>query len=456
MTTARGILFANFDVVVTMDDTRREIPHGYVLVEGNKIKAVGANASGIVADEVIDGAGKVLLPGFVNTHHHLYQTLFRSIPGAAYSGLFDWLSFLYEKWKRIDEEAVCTSAIVGCCELLLSGATTTSDHFYIFPHRHERIFDALIEGGQKSGIRFHPCRGSMSLSERDGGLPPESVVQRQDEILSDSQRVIECYHDPSPFSMLRVALAPCSPFSVTQDLMRETIRLADEYDVLLHTHLAETADEERFCVERCGSRPIDLMEELGWLRDNVWFAHLVHLSQSDIDKLGKAQVGMSYCPSSNMLLGSGISPIRELDNAGVKISIGVDGSASNDTSNMIGEVRQAMLLQRVRYGVGACSARDALHMATIGGARVLHRDQEIGSVEVGKAADLITFDLSGIGFAGAHSDPVAAIVQCGANHVDLSMVNGQIKVQGGRLVNEELYGFIPRHNELSKKLINGG
>ncbi len=456
MTRARRILFANFDVVVTMDDARREIPQGYILVEGNKIIAVGANAGRIAADEVIDGVGKVLLPGFVNTHHHLYQTLFRSISGAACSGLFDWLSFLYKRWERIDEEAVCTSATVGCCELLLSGATTTSDHFYLFPHRHKRIFDALVRGGQMSGIRFHPCRGSMSLSEKDGGLPPDSVVQRQDEILSDSQRVIECYHDPSPFSMLRIALAPCSPFSVTQELMSETARLADEYDVLLHTHLAEAADEEQFCVERFGSRPIDLMEELGWLRENVWFAHLVHLSRSDIDKLGKAQVGMSYCPSSNMVLGSGIPPIGELDNANVEISIGVDGSASNDTSNMIREVRQAMLLQRVRYGADACSARNALDMATIGGARVLHREQEIGSLEVGKAADLITFDLSGIEFAGAHSDPVAAIVHCGVNHVDLSMVNGEIKVQGGRLVNEELYELIPRHNELSKKLVDGG
>jgi len=348
------------------------------------------------------------------------------------------------------------SATVGCCELLLSGATTTSDHFYVFPRGQKRVFDALVEGGQRSGIRFHPCRGSMSLSKKDGGLPPDSVVQKQDEILNDSQRVIECYHDQSAFSMLRVALAPCSPFSVTQELMSETARLADEYNVLLHTHLAETVDEERFCVERFGSRPIDLMEELGWLRGNAWFAHLVHLNRSDIEKLGKARVGMSYCPSSNMLLGSGIPPVGELGNANVEISIGVDGSASNDTSNMIREVRQAMLLQRVGCGADSCSARDALYMATIGGARVLHREQEIGSLEAGKAADVIAFDLSEIEFAGAHSDPVAAIVRCGVNHVDLSMVNGEIRVQDGRLANEKLYGLIPRHNEVSKKLMDNG
>jgi len=448
-------LFEGFDIIATMDAKWHEIHGGYVLVEGNRIIDVGKDPQRIAADEVIHGAGKVLLPGFVNTHHHLYQTLFRNVPGAADRKLFDWLVFLYKRWARIDEEAVRTSAAIGCCELLLSGATTTSDHFYLFPHGRGTIFDAVVEGAQSTGIRFHPCRGSMSLSKKDGGLPPDSVVQTEEEILTDCQRVIERYHNSQPFSMLQVALAPCSPFSVTPDLMRESVKLADEYRVLLHTHLAETADEEAFCLKKFGRRPVDYVEEMGWLRDDVWFAHLVHLSPADIDKLSTAQVGMSHCPSSNMTLGSGIAPVASLKDTGVKVSLGVDGSASNDTSNMVREVRQAMLLQRVRYGADALSAREALYIATMGGAQVLHREHEIGSIEVGKAADLIAFDLSRIEFAGAHADPLAAIVHCGADRVDLSMVNGEMRVRNGRLVDESLYEFIPRHNEISCRLIEG-
>jgi len=448
-------LLRGFDLVATMDDERREIEAGYVLVEGNRIVALGKDPTGNTYDEVIEGKGKVLLPGLVNTHHHLYQTLFRNVPDAADKKLFHWLIFLYERWKGIDNEAVRTSAAIGCSELLLSGATTTSDHFYLFPRGLPRIFDAEVEGGLLSGIRFHPTRGSMSLSKKDGGLPPDSVVQTEEEILADCQRVLERYHDPSPFAMLRVALAPCSPFSVTSELMRETTKLADEYGVLLHTHLAETADEDAFCLEKFGARPVDYMEELGWLRNDAWFAHLVHLNDSDIDKLSRAKVGMSHCPSSNMTLGSGIAPVVPLKKTGVTVSLGVDGSASNDTSNMIREVRQTMLLQRVRYGADALTAREALYLATMGGARVLHREGEIGSIEVGKAADLIAFDLSGIEFAGAHADPLAALVHCGADRVDLAMVNGKLRVRDGRLVDESLYRLIPLHNAISRRLIAG-
>jgi len=436
-----------------MDQDQREIRGGYVLVEGNCIAAVGDDPTGIVADEVIDGKGKVLLPGFVNTHHHLYQTLFRNVPGAADRELFEWLVFLYERWKGIDAEAVSTSAAIGCCELLLSGATTTSDHFYLFPKGQNDLFDAEVEGARSAGVRFHPCRGSMSLSKKDGGLPPDSVVQTEDEILTDCRRVIERYHDREPLSMLRVAVAPCSPFSVTPTLMKESVQLADEYHVLLHTHLAETADEEEFCLETYGTRPVDYVEQLGWLREDVWFAHLVHLSSADIEKLSAAEVGMSHCPSSNMTLGSGIAPVAELMKTGVKVSLAVDGSASNDTSNMIREVRQAMLLQRVRYGAESLSAREALYLATMGGAQVLGRHNEIGSIEVGKAADLIAFDLSGIDFAGAQADPLAAIVHCATQHVDLTMVNGEFVVREGRLVDESLYELIARHNAISRRLI---
>jgi 8-oxoguanine deaminase len=429
-------LFADFDLVATMDAADREFAGGYVLVQGNRIVEVGEDPTGIEADQVVRGAGKVLLPGLVNTHHHLYQSLFRNVPGASDAKLFDWLVFLYERWKGLGEEAMRVAAAIACSELLLSGATTTSDHCYLYPRDGGNVLAADIEGAQRAGIRFHPCRGSMSLSKKDGGLPPDSVVQTEDEILTDCQRMIERYHDPEPFAMLRIALAPCSPFSVTADLM----------------HLAETVDEEAYCLRRSGMRPVDLMEDLGWLRDDVWFAHLVVLDAADVAKLSAAKVGMAHCPSSNMTLGSGIAPVAEMKETGVKIGLAVDGSASNDTSNMIREVRQAMLLQRVRYGAHALSAREALRMATIGGAQVLHREDEIGSIEIGKAADLIAFDLNDIAFAGAHADPLAAIVHCAADRVDFAMVNGEWRVRDGRLVDESILDLIPIHNRFSKRL----
>ena len=445
-------LFVDFDVVATMDTVGREIRGGFVLVEGNRIVDVGEDSVGIEADETVRGNGKLLLPGFVNTHHHLYQALFRNVPGASDAKLFDWLVFLYERWKGIDEHAMRVASTVACSELLLSGATTSSDHCYLYPKNGGNILAADIEGAQAAGIRFHPTRGSMSLSKKDGGIPPDSVVQTEDEILADCQRMIEKYHDPEPLAMLRIALAPCSPFSVTLDLMRESVTMAQEYGVLLHTHLAETHDEEAFCKREFGFRPVDLMEELGWLRDDVWFAHLVVLTDADIAKLAAAKVGMAYCPSSNMALGSGIARVTEMKETDIRIGLAVDGSASNDTSNMIREVRNAMLLQRVQYGADAITAREALHMATMGGAGVLGRQDEVGSIEVGKAADLIAFDLNDIAFAGSHSDPVAAVVHCAGDRVDFSMVNGEWRVQEGRLVDESIYDLIPEHNRISKRL----
>jgi len=445
-------LLAGFELVATMDAEARELAGGYVLVEGNRIVDVGTDASGVEADRIVSGAGKVLLPGFVNTHHHLYQSLYRNVPGASDAKLFDWLVFLYERWKHLDEEAMRVASAVACSELLLSGATTTTDHCYVYPQGKGDILGADIEGAREAGIRFHPCRGSMSLSKKDGGLPPDSVVQTEDAILRDCQRAIEQYHDPEPLAMLRIALAPCSPFSVTLELMRASVTLAEENGVLLHTHLSETHDEESFCKKRFGMRPVDLMEDLGWLRDDVWFAHLVVLNESDIAKLSQARVGMAHCPSSNMILGSGIAPVTALKETDVKIGLAVDGSASNDTSNMIREVRQAMLLQRVANGADAITAREALQMATIGGARVMHRESEIGSIEVGKAADLIAFDLNDIALAGSHADPLAAIVHCAANRVDFSMVNGEWRVRDGRLVDEAIYDLVPIHNDISMRL----
>ncbi len=449
----RRILFKDVEVIATFDREGRELRNGWLLVEGNRIAALGEGEPPPGPfDEVIDGRDRVMIPGMVNTHHHMYQTLFRAVPGAADKKLFDWLVFLYERWRRIDEEAVYVSTIVAGMELLLSGCTTTTDHLYLFPRGKERLIDVQIEAARELGIRFHPTRGSMSLSRKDGGLPPEDVVQTEEEILSDSERLIREYHDTSFGAMVRVALAPCSPFSVTPELMRKTAELARRHGVLLHTHLAETVDEEKFCLERFGMRPVQYLEELGWLEGDVWLAHMVHVNAEEIAKIAEAGVGVAHCPSSNMLLGSGIAPIVEMLDAGVRVGLAVDGSASNDHSNMIREARQAMLVARVKYGAEAMPARRALRMATVGGAEVLHREDEIGSLEPGKCADLSLWDISGLEFSGA-ADPVAGLLHCGAQYADLVMVNGEILVRGGRLVNEKLYEHIPRHREIAGRLV---
>ncbi|RLE34101.1 8-oxoguanine deaminase [Candidatus Acetothermia bacterium] len=447
------ILFRDVEVIATFDREGRELRNAWLLVEGNRIAALGEGArpSGPF-DEVIDGRDRVMIPGMVNTHHHLYQTLFRAVPGAADRKLFDWLLHLYERWRGIDEEAVYVSTIIGCMELLLSGCTTTADHLYLFPKGRERLIDVEIEAARELGIRFHPTRGSMSLSREEGGLPPKDVVQAEEEILADSERLIREYHDPSFGAMTRIALAPCSPFSVTPELMRKTAELARKYGVLLHTHLAETLDEERFCLERFGVRPVEYLEELGWLEGDVWLAHMVHVNADEVKRIAEAGVGVAHCPSSNMLLGSGAAPVVEMLEAGVKVGLAVDGSASNDHSNMIREARQAMLVSRMRYGAEAMPARRALRMATMGGAQVLHREAEIGSLEPGKCADLSLWDISRLEFSGA-ADPVAGLLHCGAQYAELVMVNGEVLVRGGRLVNEKLYDYIARHREIARRLV---
>jgi len=446
-------LFRDVEVIATFDREGRELRNAWLLVEGNRIAALGEGArpSGPF-DEVIDGRDRVMIPGMVNTHHHLYQTLFRAVPGAADRKLFDWLLYLYERWRGIDEEAVYVSTIIGCMELLLSGCTTTADHLYLFPKGRERLIDVEIEAARELGIRFHPTRGSMSLSREEGGLPPKDVVQAEEEILADSERLIREYHDPSFGAMTRIALAPCSPFSVTPELMRKTAELARKYGVLLHTHLAETLDEERFCLERFGVRPVEYLEELGWLEGDVWLAHMVHVNADEVKRIAEAGVGVAHCPSSNMLLGSGAAPVVEMLEAGVKVGLAVDGSASNDHSNMIREARQAMLVSRMRYGAEAMPARRALRMATMGGAQVLHREAEIGSLEPGKCADLSLWDISRLEFSGA-ADPVAGLLHCGAQYAELVMVNGEVLVRGGRLVNEKLYDYIARHREIARRLV---
>ncbi len=430
----------------------RVIEGGFILTDDNKIEKIGTIPNNLEADEVIDLTDYLVIPGFVNTHHHLYQTLTRNVPDVVSAKLFDWLVFLYEKWKHIDYEGAYISAVIGLYEMMLSGVTTTTDMLYLYPYNRNELFDAEVEAAKRVGMRFHPTRGSMSLSKKDGGLPPDSVVQNEEEILIQSEEAIKKYHDPSRYSMLRVALAPCSPFSVTGELMVKTKELAERYDVLLHTHLAETKDEEEYCLERFGMRPVDYMEELGWLDPRVWFAHLVWLSDEDIEKLAASDSGMAHCPNSNMRLGSGIPPVYKMKDK-IRIGIAVDGSASNDTGNLLSEIRNALLLQRVKYGPDALTPYEALKMGTIGGARVLRMDDYIGSLEEGKAADFIGFKLDRLEFAGGLSDPVSLLVMCDAKRVDLSVINGKIRIKDGTILDEELPSFIERHNRYSKALL---
>ena len=448
-------LIKNIHTLASFDKHGTELKDAWVSIENNVIKGVGkGDLPKDVFDKVIDAKNMLILPGFVNTHHHFYQSLFRAVPEVQDAKLFDWLTFLYERWKYIDEEAVKVSTVIAILEMMKSGVTTTTDHLYLFPKGHPNLYDSEVEGAKLTGVRFYGTRGSMSLSKKDGGLPPDSVVQTVDEILKDYERVVNLYHDPEPYSMSRVALAPCSPFSVTRDLMVLTRDFAEAHDILIHTHLAETKDEEQFCVEQFGRRPVDYMEDLGWLSDRAWFAHVVHVSDADIEKLSESKAGMAHCPSSNMRLGSGVAPVYKMKNTNMRIGLGVDGSSSNDTGNFLLEIRNALLLQRVAFGESALTAREALKLATMGGASVLRWDNEIGSIEVGKAADMIGFNLQDrLEFAGGLSDPVAAIVFCDAKQVDFSMINGKVVIDDGHFVAIDEEEFIRKQNAISKKLL---
>jgi len=448
-------LIADIAFLMTGNVLRQELRDAYVVVDDNVITAIGTGAPVLdsPADRVVSGARKLMMPGFVNTHHHLYQTLFRNVPQVEHAKLFDWLTFLYEHWKYIDEEAVYTSAQVGICEMLKTGVTTTTDHLYLYPYGNNAIIDAEIRAARDVGVRFHPTRGSMSLSKKDGGLPPDSVVQTDEEILVESERVIHRYHDRGRYAMTRIALAPCSPFSVTTDLMRQTAALAEREDVLIHTHLAETQDEEEFCLQTFGFRPVDYMEEVNWLTPRSWFAHIVWASDADIHKLSEHTCGMAHCPASNMRLGSGIAPVTVMKQTNMRIGIGVDGSASNDTNSFIGEVRLATLLQRVKYGADALTSREALAMASMGGARVLRMDSDIGSIEVGKAADLIMWDLDTLEFAGGLHDPFTAPVMCDAKQVSLNMVNGRVLIENGQFTNIDVRALVARQNAIAAHLM---
>jgi len=446
------LLLKNAAALLTMDPRQPLIEAGGLLVRDNVIELAGPSADlPQQADSVLDAAGMVVLPGLINTHHHLYQTLTRALPGAQDAELFDWLTRLYPVWGEMDDEAVYHSALVGLAEMALSGCTSSTDHLYMYPN--DSSMDATIRAAADLGIRFHPTRGSMSLGQSAGGLPPDRLVEAEDAILADCQRVIQRYHDPAPYSMLRVGLAPCSPFSVTGDLMRQTAALARSYEkVYLHTHVAETRDEERFCLEKFGVRPAKYMRQLGWVGPDVWWAHAIWLDEDEIQMLAETGTGVAHCPSSNMRLGSGIAKIRQMRDSGVKVGIALDGSASNDANDLLLEARMAMLLQRVAKGASAFTVLEALELATLGSAAVIGRD-DLGQLAPGKAADFIGVRLDRLELAGgAVHDPVAALLLCTPRGVDLSVINGRVVVRNGRLEGIELEPLIERHNQLARAM----
>jgi len=447
---SKTLLIKNARVLVTMDEQRREIEHGAIFVRGNVIEQVGPTADlPQAADDVIDAAGHVVIPGLVNTHHHMYQSLTRVIPTAQNGELFNWLTNLYPIWANLDSEMVHVSTLTAMSELILSGCTTSSDHLYIYPNGCR--LDDSIEAASKIGMRFHAARGSMSVGQSKGGLPPDSVVEEEKAILRDTQRLIETYHDAKRHAMQRIVVAPCSPFSVSRDLMKEAAALARSHGVSLHTHLAENVNDIAYSREKFNMTPAEYAEDCGWVGPDVWHAHCVQLDDDGVYMFAKTGTGIAHCPCSNMRLASGIAPIRKMVDAGVPVGLGVDGSASNDGAHMLGEVRQAMLLQRVGFGPDAMTARQALELATLGGAKVLNRD-DIGAIKPGMSADIVMFKLDQVGFAGALHDPVAALVFCTPANVSYSIINGKVVVKDGILQTLDLPLVIERHNQLAARL----
>ncbi len=444
------LLIKNARVVVTMDDTRREISNGAVFIRDNVIEQVGLSADlPQTADEVIDATDHVVMPGLINTHHHMYQSLTRVIPAAQNGELFNWLTNLYPIWANLTPEMVQVSTHAAMAELILSGCTTSSDHLYIYPNGCQ--LDHSLQAAQEIGMRFHAARGSMSVGQSKGGLPPDRVVEDEASILRDTQRLIETYHDSSRHAMQRIVVAPCSPFSVSRDLMRESAKMARSYGVSLHTHLAENANDIAYSREKFNMTPAEYAEDCGWVGHDVWHAHCVQLDDDGIYMFARTGTGIAHCPCSNMRLASGIAPIRKMLDAGVSVGLGVDGCASNDSGHMLGEVRQAMLLQRVGFGSDAMTARQALEVATLGGAKVLNRD-DIGALKPGMAADIVMFNLKQTGYAGAWHDPVAALVFCTPSNVAYSIINGRVVVREGQITSIDLPVVMERHNRLAYQL----
>ncbi|MBV8031825.1 MAG: 8-oxoguanine deaminase [Betaproteobacteria bacterium] len=458
------LLVRGAEVVVTMDSARREIRGGSVLVSGREVQAVGTREeidrlverSPAKPTKTIDAKGCVVLPGLVNGHHHMFQSLTRVVGTGKGYGLFDWLKLLYAAWRHLDPESAHVSAKTALSELLLSGATTVADHLYLYPNG-VRLEDT-IRAARELGVRFHPTRGAMTLGEKDGSFVPDDLVERDEDVLADCLRLVEDMHDPGRHSMLRIGLAPCSPFNATGSLMRETAKMARAHRAVgLHTHLCETLDEERFCLERFGKRPIEFVAELGWVGPDVWYAHMVHPSAEEVAFMGRHRCGVCHCPSSNMLLASGMAPVRAMVDHGVRVGLGVDGTASNDGNHLLGEARQAMLLQRVGWPgfesrADRFSAREALELATRGGAALLGRE-DIGSLEPGKAADLVAFRVDGLEHAGAQGDIVAGLLTCTPGRAWLSVIDGKVVVESGSIVGVDIGRLVEQHNRASLAML---
>jgi len=440
------LLVSGAVLVATVDDERREIPGGWVAITDGFVVAVGPPGEEPEATEVLRADGCLVTPGLINTHHHIYQNLTRAYRPAVNGDLFTWLTTLYPKWSRLDEESAYLSAWVGLAELAVGGCTTTTDHLYVHPHHAGDLITAEIAAATELGMRFHPTRGSMSLSEKDGGLPPDSVVQDDDEILADSERLVKQHHDPSHGAMVRIALAPCSPFSVTPELMRETAVLAERLDVRLHTHLAEDPDEDVYCLETFGVRPLEHFESVGWGTDRAWVAHCIYPNPEEVARMGSWGTGVAHCPSSNMMIGGGgIAPVADFRAAGVPVGLGCDGSASTDSASLWMEARNAMLLGRLRLGPASTGARDALEIATRGSAACLGREGELGVLAPGSVGDLVCWPLEGLAFAGALSDPIEAWLRCGPVAARHTVVAGRPVVRDGELTAPGLEDVLARH-----------
>jgi cytosine/adenosine deaminase-related metal-dependent hydrolase len=465
------ILLEKIDMLATFDARRRVLKNAWLLIRDDTIAALGTEGDDEAfqaAEEVlraaqepggsqfsedvvrIDLSGHIVLPGLINTHHHHFQTLLRNVPSMQNASLFPWLHDLYLLMSEVMDEDQYVAALVAQAELLLSGCTTNTDHSYL--KVNDMQFDTSVKAAQEMGIRFHLARGSFSIGQSQGGLPPDHIVEEEDDILADTERLIRTYHDPKARAMVRVANAPCSPFSITPRLMRESVEMARKYGVHSHTHLAESPDDERYMDEVYGRTSVEMAQEWGWVGPDVWYAHAVQLNESDMDIVARTGTAVAHCPNSNMYLASGCCPVTPLLKRGATVGLGVDGSASNNSSNLLDEVRNALLLQRVFYGADSMSPTQALEVATLGSAKLLGRD-DIGVLAPGMAADLIGINTNRLPFAGGLHDPVAALVLCDAGTVDLNIVNGQIRARDGRLIGIDLPGLIKRQNELAGSLV---
>ena len=448
------LLIRDAALVATVDEMRREIPGGWVAITNGLVSGVGLPGfEPADAREQVSVPGTLVTPGLINTHHHIYQNLTRSYVSAIDRTLFQWLTTLYPLWSRLDEEAAYISAWVGLAELAVGGCTTTMDHLYVHPRGGGDLISAEIKAAHDLGFRFHPTRGSMSLSEKDGGLPPDSVVQTDDEILADSKRLVELHHNASWGAMTRIALAPCSPFSVTPALMKATAELAEQLDVRLHTHLAEDADEDIYCLEKFGRRPIEQFEEVGWGSDRSWVAHCVFPNDDEVVRLGQWGTGVAHCPSSNLMLGNArIAPVRDFRRAGVPVGLGCDGSSSTDSASLWTEARNAMLLGKMRHGPDQMSARDALEVATRGGAACLGRQGELGELSVGAAGDVVVWPMDGLQFAGVLTDPISGWLRCGPTAARHTIINGRFVVRNGELVAPNLDQQLALHRTVATRM----